>query len=336
MEGAPARRERLPLTWVLGAIDECAQLGVASLYLSGGEPLLYPGLDKLLHMARARELDTTLCTNATLVTARRALRFHELGAKVNVSIDGDAEFHDRFRNLPGAFAAAERGLQRLVAARVPVTVIMTISQANARLLPAVAQWALEAGVTQLRVQPLLGLGRGLAISNSRLDTQSLDRLLLQLTDLANIYGPRGMKCNLVGASRSFLLKHPCGAYVRNGAGCHRRVAQEIRKLVIREDGTIFPEVTNLSRDFAIGTIHDGPLQPLIERYFQDGYVGFDQLCRTTYSEVIPTWNSEFVPWDELVAARSHAWRRLPLARTSSAAPALFSRCGSTCEAQPSA
>jgi len=314
MHGSPARRDRLPLDWVLRAIDECAGLGVAALYLTGGEPLLYPDLEEVLRRAATvGDLRTTLCTNGTLVTTRWAGLLRELGVTVNVSIDGDATFHDYFRDLRGSFGSAEAGLQLLVKAGVPVTVVITVSRANAHILCSVAEWAAAAGVVQLRVQPLLRLGRGLGISEMRLTKDGMDRLLLQLTDLANVYGPRGMKCNLIGASRSFLRKHPCGAYVRNGVGCHRRVEKEIKKVVVREDGTILPEVTNLSRRFAIGTIHGGSLSDLTARFFEDGYADFDRLCRTVYSEVLPGWDSEFVPWDELVAERSRAWRHLPLA-----------------------
>jgi MoaA/NifB/PqqE/SkfB family radical SAM enzyme len=313
MEGAPSRREKLPLDLVLEAITECATLGIATLYLTGGEPLLYPDFEEVLRFAaRIPKLEIVVCTNGTLLTERHAALLKEAGAKVNISVDGIAEYHDRFRNLAGSFRSTERGLERAVAAGIAVTVIMTVARENQSMLPAMAEWAANAGVVQFRAQPLLNLGRGAEISDQRLSKHDMDRLLLALTDLANVYGPRGMKCNLVGASRSFLRKHPCGAYVCNGTGCHRRVAQEIKKLVIREDGTILPEVTNLNHDFAIGTIGDAPLSVMVNRYFEDGYAKFDRLCRSAYQDVLPEWNSEFIPWDQIVAERSRAWKDVPL------------------------
>jgi len=100
--------------------------------------------------------------------------------------------------------------------------------------------------------------------------------------------------------------------------CHRRVAQEIKKVVIREDGTILPEITNLSHAFAIGAIEDGPLCTLVNRYFEDGYHKFDRLCRSVYAEVLPAWDSEFVPWDQIVAERSHTWRDQPFVEIAAA------------------
>lgn len=309
MEGAPSRRERLPLDLVLGAIGECRALGIATLYLTGGEPLLYPGFENVLETASEdSELAITVCTNATVVKAKHVSLLKNANARVNISVDGNQNFHDLFRGLAGAFKATERGLQQLVKAAVPVTVVSTISRANLHMLADMVEWAANAGAIQFRAQPLLNLGRGRTIPDQRLNQSEMNHLLLQLTDLANRYRPRGLKCNVVGASRSFLRKHPCGAYVCNGTGCHRRVAQEIKKVVIREDGTILPEITNLNHAFAIGTLFDGPLSTLVARYFEEGYRRFDQLCRSTYAEVLPSWDSEFIPWDQIVAERSQAWK----------------------------
>jgi hypothetical protein len=39
-------------------------------------------------------------------------------------------------------------------------------------------------------------------------------------------------------------------------------------------------------------------------YFDAGYDDFDRLCRSAYDEVIPTWESAVVPWDQILAERS--------------------------------
>jgi MoaA/NifB/PqqE/SkfB family radical SAM enzyme len=227
---------------------------------------------------------------------------------VNISIDGEREFHDRFRNLPGAFSATERGMRAIVEAGIPVTIVTTISQGNLHSLSKLVEWAGSSGAVQFRAQPLLRLGRGVDISDQCLTNDQLNRMLLQLSDLANIYRPRGLRCSIVGVSRRFLQAHPCGAYVCNGEGCHRRISQEIKKLVVREDGTVLPEITNLSHNFALGKIDDGPLSSMVNRYFEDGYARFDQLCRSIYAEIIPKWDSALIPWDQIVADRSQRWQ----------------------------
>jgi MoaA/NifB/PqqE/SkfB family radical SAM enzyme len=312
MDGSPSRKERLPLDRVLGAVAECRPLDIGALYLTGGEPLFYRGLEEVLRAAAdVPGMETTLCTNGSLLKPRHAELLGELGVKVNISVDGDAVFHDHFRNLPGAFAATEAGIGLLVGRGVPVTIVTTISRDNRHGLASLAEWAHRSGACRLRVQPLLRLGRANEIDDQCLTTDQMNRMLLQLSDLANTYREKGLGCSLIGVSRKFLLAHPCGAYVCNGAGCHRRVAKEIKKLVVRECGTILPEVTNLSHDYALGNITDDSLSTLVSRYFEDGYDRFDRLCRSTYSEVVPTWPSAVVPWDQIVAERSH--RQAPIA-----------------------
>ena len=319
MGGSPSRREQLPLQPVLDAISECKHLGIGALYLTGGEPLLYRDFEKVLQAAeKVRGLKVTVCTNGTLVKEHHIALLKNANAQVNISVDGEAEFHDRFRNHAGAFSATDRSMRNIVKAGIPVTIVSTISQGNLHSLAWLVEWAAQAGAFEFRVQPLLRLGRGTDIADQCLTTEQSNRMLLQLSDLANTYRSRGLRCSVIGVSRRFLLAHPCGAYVCNGAGCHRRVSQEIKKLVVREDGTVLPEITNLSHEFALGRIDDGPLSLMVERYFEDGYARFDQLCRSLYSEVLPNWEPAIVPWDQIVAERSHSWRARP--RTADVIP----------------
>jgi MoaA/NifB/PqqE/SkfB family radical SAM enzyme len=308
MDGSPTRRERLSPEAVIRAIYESESLGIGTLYLTGGEPLLYRAFPDILKAAsQITGLETTVCTNATLIKGRHAALLTDSKARANVSIDGDQRFHDYFRDNAGAFQSAERGVRTLVEAGVPVTIVTTVSQSNLHMLGEVAEWSVNIGVSELRVQPLLSLGRGIDIADQRLTSQQLNQLIIQLSDISNRYRP-DLKCGMIGVTRRLLLAHPCAAYVCNGTGCHRRVAREIKKIVIREDGTVLPEVTNLSHDFALGNIDDGPLSILVARYFDDGYGRFDQLCRTIYAEVLSDWKDAVVPWDQIVAARSYTWR----------------------------
>jgi len=280
------------------------ELGIGSLFITGGEPLMYPRFSAVARAAAEVEgLSTTVCTNATLVRPREAELFKSLGFDVHVSIDGDPAYHDAFRAADGAFRDAERGVALLVKAGVPVTIVTTISRENFDQFGQIAWWAREAGAKRLLVQPLLDLGRGSSIRDQQLTSEQLNQLVLQISDVANS-SDRRIKASIIGGSKRFLLAHPCAAYVCNGGGCHRGVSAEIKKVVVREDGTILPEATNLDHRYAIGTVAEGPLRELLERFFANGYEAFDRLCRTTYDEFVPDWPDPIVPWDQLLAMRS--------------------------------
>jgi Fe-coproporphyrin III synthase len=306
MDGSPRRREQLPYDWVVDSLRAAPDLGIASVFLTGGEPMLYSRFAELAAVAHSVEgLSTTVCTNATLVRPRDAELLAGFGFDVHVSIDGESAHHDSFRGFDGAFRRAERGVERLVTQGVPLTIVTTVTQANFDQFLRTAQWALDAGARRLLVQPLLSLGRGSEIQAQRLTSAQLNLLILQTSDFANASGGR-IEASIIGGSKRFFLAHPCAAYVCNGGGCHRGVSAEIKKVVVREDGTVLPEATNLDHRYALGTVADGTLGELVSRYFANGYAAFDRLCRTTYDEFVSDWPDAILPWDQLLAARSRA------------------------------
>jgi len=61
-------------------------LGIEKVRLTGGEPLLYRDLDQVLESAsRAQGIETTLCTNGTLLDSDWAARFRNWGLRINIS-----------------------------------------------------------------------------------------------------------------------------------------------------------------------------------------------------------------------------------------------------------
>ena len=290
--------------------------------------MLYPEINRVLAAgAKIKGMKTTLCTNATRLDRRDAALFGELGLRLSISIDGDAAYHDSFRKRRGAFATAERGLDLAVAAGCEVTVISTISQRNLALVAQLANWAIDHGAQTFRAQPLLKLGRGELIGDDRLTSAQMDLLVLMLSDLANRTRPF-FRCGIIGQSRRFLQAHPCAAYVCNGEGCHRGVEKEIKKIVVREDGTVLPECTNLHYSYKIGVLGEAPLSEMVVRYLDHGYDRFDQLCRAAYSEMLADWPMAVVPWDQIIAERSQHELR-PVATSASFGCGAASRMGSS-------
>lgn len=111
-----SRKRELALTDWVRLLDEAATFR-PWLYVTGGEPLMYPHFREFVQEAKKRGLVVHLQTNATLL-AREADFLVEQGVEaVNVSIDGPPPVHDRIRGLKGGFAQIEAGVKALVAAR---------------------------------------------------------------------------------------------------------------------------------------------------------------------------------------------------------------------------
>lgn len=305
MDAAPDRTRLLPAEVVIRCLQDTKPLGIRTVYLTGGEPFLHPELSTILSsVVPGQDFQLAVCTNGTLIGPGEAALLKAHGVAAQVSIDGAEPYHDRFRNSRGAFRSANEGIQALVSAGVPVTAVVTICRDNLDCLSWLAEWALRMGVERVSVQPLQEVGRGAAIGATRLSDEQMCDLFMCLSDLGHRYRERGLRFSLNYRARSYLLAHPCAAYVCNGLRCHRLVNKEIKTLVVREDGTVLPEIPTLDPRFALGSLYDSGLVELVSRYLADRYAEFHRLCRTVFTEVMPTFKAPIVPWDELVSLRS--------------------------------
>jgi MoaA/NifB/PqqE/SkfB family radical SAM enzyme len=78
----------VPQATMLGRIDRLVELGTTVITISGGEPLLHPELDEIIHHIRRRGSIATLITNGYLLTPERIRRLNRAGLDhLQISID---------------------------------------------------------------------------------------------------------------------------------------------------------------------------------------------------------------------------------------------------------
>lgn len=150
----------------LGIIDQIAAAASPILVLSGGEPLYRSDIFQLARYGTDKGLRVALATNGTLVTKEVARMIVDAGVKrVSISLDGaDAETHDSFRSIPGAFEAALCGLRNLKALGMSVQINTTIARHNAHQLPQVLSMARAVGADALHTFLLVPVGCGVDIA----------------------------------------------------------------------------------------------------------------------------------------------------------------------------
>ncbi len=103
--------------------------GYRHLHLTGGEPLLWQGLFDLLETVFARGgRSVFLNSNGMLFSADvvRRLACHD-GLAVSVSLQGEAQQHDRMRGA-GSYRKARRGILAALEAGLDVTVFMVVGR----------------------------------------------------------------------------------------------------------------------------------------------------------------------------------------------------------------
>ena len=156
----------LPTAKAKNIIEQIAAYASPILVLSGGEPLYRRDVFELARFATDRGIRVALATNGTLVTKDVAQRIADTGIKrVSISLDGaDAETHDSFRGIPGAFEAAIYGMRNLKQIGMQVQINMTIARHNAQQLPAVLELAKDLGADALHTFLLVPVGCGVNIA----------------------------------------------------------------------------------------------------------------------------------------------------------------------------
>jgi len=124
-------------------IEQAKPLGLNSVKLTGGEPLLHPQIGELLEHIKKEELRLTIETNGVLCTPELARQIASgMNPFVSVSIDGvDAETHEWVRGVAGSFQQAINGVRNLVAAGIHPQIIMTIMRRNYEQMEAVVRLA---------------------------------------------------------------------------------------------------------------------------------------------------------------------------------------------------
>jgi SynChlorMet cassette radical SAM/SPASM protein ScmF len=171
-------QDGVPLDILKKTIREAKGLGLRSVKLTGGEPLLYREFEELLAFLRDEELTVWIETNGTLFD--RSL-IDALGSdnidQISVSLDAaDEKVHEDIRGVKGSYRRTVEGLRLLSKHRLGFQVIMTLQHKNQQEIPALVQLCKELGAASLKINHLLPCGRA-KNAFQRKDNLALEELI---------------------------------------------------------------------------------------------------------------------------------------------------------------
>ena len=146
----------------LRLVDDIAGAFNPVIILTGGEPLLRPDIFEIASYGTQKGLRMVMATNGTLVNEAVVHRMMKSGIqRVSISIDGpDAQSHDDFRNEPGAFDGAMRGIAAMKAGGMEFQINTTITTANLHQIKEIHDMALAIGAAAHHIFLLVPTGRG--------------------------------------------------------------------------------------------------------------------------------------------------------------------------------
>jgi SynChlorMet cassette radical SAM/SPASM protein ScmF len=143
-------------------LDQAIPLGLSSVKLTGGEPLLHPQIGMILDTIKEKSLSLIVETNGVLCTPELAQKIAQCkSAFVSVSIDGAvAATHDAVRGVAGSFEGALEGLGHLVKAGLRPQVIMSVMACNRGEIEPLVRLAERAGAGSVKFNIVQPSGRG--------------------------------------------------------------------------------------------------------------------------------------------------------------------------------
>lgn len=184
---APKQGELHEEQWI-PLLKGLAEQGVIQAYFESGEPLVKPGMLKILR-AVTPVMMTLLRTHGIGLTQDIAKELADIGlGRGLVDLMGaDAGTHDAATGVPGSFEQSLAAIRHLVAAGIPTDVLVILTVPTAPQLSDIARIAADLGARRIGVLRLYPLGRARTVwSELALSMEA------QTAALAGLRRPKGL------------------------------------------------------------------------------------------------------------------------------------------------
>lgn len=264
----PRRKGRLDPSTVARLLEDAAALGYGILSVSGGEPLMDPGLFDHLSAARALGYQVDLVSNGTLIDDSAAERLGASADLVAISLDGPPRLHDSLRDAPGSFERAVAGLRRLKRTGLGVAIIHTVRPETLRHLPWLLGFARDEGIGLVQLHPLEPVGRartGMAATGPG----ELETRLAMLVALLSDEERSGVKVHCDILDVEVLANRPAGDCGSAEPARELGFGDLVDPLVVEPDGVVVPWVYGIDRRLALGSLADAPLAVLAPAFWPE-------------------------------------------------------------------
>lgn len=119
--------------------------------LSGGEPLLYKDIYKIIKKLSNEDFEISMCTNATLATDKVCKQLFDCGLKkVTISFDDvKKEQFDMITGQKGSYDKVVQGIQNFVNNSFDVTINVVINDSDCKKIDEIVNWATKMEVKEI-------------------------------------------------------------------------------------------------------------------------------------------------------------------------------------------
>ena len=160
----------LAVEYLKKAVTEAKPLGLRSVKLTGGEPMLHPRFREIVEWLNGEGMPIIVETNGTLMDDEMARFLKSKPAMwfISVSLDGArAETHEELRGVPGSYERAVGGIKALAAAGFRPQMICTLHTGNVAQIDGILELAGSLGCGSVKFNHIQRIGRGERLSEER-------------------------------------------------------------------------------------------------------------------------------------------------------------------------
>jgi SynChlorMet cassette radical SAM/SPASM protein ScmF len=156
------KKSFLPIELFRLVIEEAKPLGLNSIKLTGGEPLMHPNILSLLEIVRQENISLNIETNGLLCTNEVAAEIAKSNNRsVSVSIDGsNSKTHEWIRGVEGSFEKAKQAVRNLASNGTAPQVIMTLMRRNMDQVEDLINMSEDLGASSVKFNVLQPTARG--------------------------------------------------------------------------------------------------------------------------------------------------------------------------------
>lgn len=265
----------------LDVVDQMAEVGVPLILFTGGEPLVRKDFFEIAAYARDRGIKLVLSTNGTLITPEVAKALREVGfVYVGVSLDSVGEdFHDSFRGVRGAFAAALAGIKNAMAAGLDVGLRFVITAKNIHEVGSYVDFAASLGVKRVTFYHLSAAGRAQGLSQDWWYTPAQYRRFIEtLIEKARQYAGRLEIETTLAPYDGVYIALTVGngdvkylEFVESTGGCGRKI------ISIYPNGDVYP--CQFIDFYKLGNVRERRLREILTPEALEPFVNTDRYLR---------------------------------------------------------
>jgi SynChlorMet cassette radical SAM/SPASM protein ScmF len=234
---------------LLRFVEEAIPLGVQSVKITGGEPLLRVDLIDIIKELRKLNIRVSMETNAFLIDEKIADSLVEHDVRISISLDGGSpKAHDSLRNLPGSFDRVINALDLLSERGSNPQIIIAVSRRNLKEVERVLRIASEHNSILVKINPVNTLGIAQRLKK--------DNILLDVDEILTLYKKRGPMQSKYGLP-IYIEGPPSFSSLLEIAEGHCIICPFTNILGVLSDGSIsFCGVGNSYPELVFGNIDD--------------------------------------------------------------------------------